>query len=174
MSKNITPVIEFWVSVALFLFSVAYGVGAIQLPLPQGSDSIPITPRSIPIFLSFAGAFLSLVIIIQTFVSNKSLMFFSSSQHQSKKNKLKKTVFTVALLLFFMVTYGFLLPWLGFLVSSFGFICASIIVLGQRKWYVFLGVPLVTVVVFWLLLDVLLGVYLGEGELFFLLTEFFS
>lgn len=175
MKKQTATYFELWVSVALFLFSVAYGVGALRLPLPQGSDQIPLTPRSIPSILAMLGALLSGIIIIQTIFKKEKRTAktarrtegFTIAQWMQEHRGIVKVV----LLLLAMLLYGIILPWCGFLVSSFVFIAVGVFVLDQRKWYIFLGVPLATVIIFWILLEVLLGVYLGEGELYFMILD---
>jgi len=68
-----------------------------------------------------------------------------------------------------MVLYGIGIPWLGFIVASILFLLAGFYILGERRIGRMLLAAVPLVVVLWLLMSKLLGVYIAPGELFYLL-----
>ena len=73
------------------------------------------------------------------------------------------------LLVGLMALYGLVIKWLGFILASILFLLAGFRILGERriKRMLIAAVPLV--VVLWLLMSRLLGVYIAPGEIFYLL-----
>jgi putative tricarboxylic transport membrane protein len=143
-------------SALIFLgLSVAYGVLAFQIELFPGSEYEAFTARTMPIGLAVVGSVVALLILV------------APSKHDAEgQTRLSGLKWNRAILLcLLMIAYGATITRLGFVVSTTLFLGLGIVLLGERRWYVVLGVAVVVALGFWALLTKLLGIYLEPGLL---------
>ena len=137
----------------LFLsLSLAYGWEASRIPLfiTAGAD---ISARTLPLGLAAAGVFCSLLFLI-----------LPDAEEDDFVARLKGLDWSSAGLLFLlMFIYALVFNYLGFFLASFLFLNAGFFILGERRIFVMLAVSITLIVVFWLLLNYLLGVYIDPG-----------
>lgn len=146
----------------ILALSVAYGIYAFKIPLIFLSQGETLNARTMPYALSIAGIVLSLLIII--------LPSFDTQKAVTVKAALggldwKRTGWLIGL----MVVYSLSMPWIGFVMASIGFMAGGTMILGERspKKILLASIPLV--IVLWLILTKILGMYIAPGELFYIL-----
>ncbi len=66
-----------------------------------------------------------------------------------------------------MIFYGLIIKLAGFIISTILFLIVGFRILGERRVKILLLASIPFVVVFWFLLNRILGVYLEPGVLFF-------
>lgn len=149
---------------ALFILalSIAYGIYAFKIPLIFLSQGEALNARTMPFALSIAGIVLSLLIII--------LPSFDKDQAMTVKQALngldwRRTAWFVGL----MILYSLSMPWIGFVISSIGFMSGGVMILGERRVKVILFASVPLVVGLWFILTKVLGMYIAPGELFYIL-----
>lgn len=149
---------------ALFILalSIAYGIYAFKIPLIFLSQGEALNARTMPYALSIAGIVLSLLIII--------LPSFDKDQAMTVKQVLngldwRRTAWFVGL----MILYSLSMPWIGFVISSIGFMSGGVMILGERRVKVILFASVPLVVGLWFILTKVLGMYIAPGELFYIL-----
>lgn len=64
-----------------------------------------------------------------------------------------------------------LIPFLGFYFSGFVLVLTLILILGERRWMVVLGIPIAVVGMVYLLFDLVLTIILPRGSLMILLSQ---
>ncbi|MEE8272790.1 MAG: tripartite tricarboxylate transporter TctB family protein [Alphaproteobacteria bacterium] len=146
---------------ALFFLavSIAYGVVALDIRVPpfvvaQGG----LTGRSLPIALAGAGtlvAFLMLVLPSKAGAGARP----AGGPFAGWGGLDWPRVVTLGL---DMLVYGYLLTRIGFMASTWLFLIVGFVVLGERRPHVLLLASIPVVVVFWVILSQLLGIYLGH------------
>ena len=153
---------------ALFflVLSIAYGVLAFDIPLTfVGVDEV-FTARTLPIALAIIGGVVAFLILVlpsaNTDDSGKIIATFRGLNWKQ-----------VALLALLMVLYGLTIRWIGFVLSTILFLIGGFWVLGERRIKVLLLASVPIVIVFWLLMTRILGVYLDPGSLYFFLGDLF-
>ena len=68
-----------------------------------------------------------------------------------------------------MVIYSLAIPWIGFLLSSIIFLIAGFYIMGERNIKLILLSSIPLVIVLWLLLSKILGMYIAPGEIFYII-----
>ncbi|TQV74269.1 tripartite tricarboxylate transporter TctB family protein [Exilibacterium tricleocarpae] len=138
----------------LLLFSLGYGLMALQLDSGGGLAAGGFSPRTLPLILAVAGMVLSLL-----------LMF--SAPGPAPAEQLANFKWRPALLLCgMMLVYAAIFPYLGFVLATIVFLIGAMLVLGIRSPKVLLLAALPITAGFWLILNQLLGIYLAPGALF--------
>lgn len=141
-------------ALVLLGFSIGYGVLAFRIELFPGSEFELFTARTMPIGLAVAGCVISF------------LMLVLPSRTAGEEAALKGMNWgKVAALCGLMLFYGATIARLGFLTSTWLFLIGGILLLGERRWTVVLGLSAAVAAGFWLLLSKLLGIYLEPGLL---------
>ena len=144
----------------LFLaFSIAYGLQATQIPLFGIMGGEVFTARTLPYALSAAGVAVSLLLLASTFRRREGQTAGLDVLYRGLNWPV------VLALLVLMVAYGMTIRTVGFIVSTSLFLAIGYFLLGERRWMVILGASVPVVVVFWLLLTQLLGIYVEAGTL---------
>ncbi|WP_300180242.1 tripartite tricarboxylate transporter TctB family protein [uncultured Aliivibrio sp.] len=141
-------------AIIFLLVCLCYGYQTSLIPLFPGDEYEPFTARTLPYMLTFAGIFLSLLLIVSAQPDEKSGATLS---------------FNWKLLIGFlvlMVLYGIGLTWLGFVLATSLFLLAGFYLLGERRKPVLFGASFPFVTGFWLLLTKGLDIYLEPGYLF--------
>jgi putative tricarboxylic transport membrane protein len=149
---------------ALFflLLSIGYGTLAFQIPLIFLSQGETFNARSMPYGLAATGVVLSLLILILPPVDAKKATTFR--QALSGLDWLR-AVYLIVL----MVIYSLAISWIGFIVASIIFLMAGFYILGERNIKLILLASIPLVIVLWLLLSKILGMYIAPGELFYMI-----
>ncbi len=143
-------------SALLFLaLSLGYGALALQIELFPGSEYQLFTARTLPFGLAAAGIVVSFLMLV---LPSRS----AEPAPTTAGFKWAKVAGLCALMLF----YGATITRLGFVVSTSLFLIGGILLLGERRWHVALGLSLPVALAFWALLTQLLGIYLEPGLLF--------
>jgi putative tricarboxylic transport membrane protein len=144
----------------LLLLSMGYGALAFQIPLIFLSQGETFNARSMPYGLAIAGMVLSLLILILP-VPEKS---------QTARQALSGLDWRrAAYLILAMVIYSLAIPWIGFLLSSTFFLIAGFYILGERNIKLILLSSIPLVIVLWLILNKILGMYIAPGEIFYIM-----
>jgi putative tricarboxylic transport membrane protein len=145
----------------ILALSVVYGIYAFKIPLIFLSQGETLNARTMPYALSIAGIVLSLLIIL--------LPSFEETQAVTVKAALggldwKRTGWFLGL----MILYSLSMPWIGFVIASIGFMAGGTMILGERnvKRILLASIPLV--IVLWLILTKVLGMYIAPGELYYI------
>lgn len=141
---------------ALFFLalSIAYGYYGSEIRLYPGDEFEPMTARTMPYFLAFLGACLSLVLLI--------------TGNPDKDDEHGETAEWTPVILLILLTllYGFTLDWFGFIISTILFLVGGFRILGEKRWRILLQVSVPFVLIFWFCLTQLLDIYLAPGKLF--------
>lgn len=149
---------------ALFFLALSLGYGALafKIPLIFLSQDEALNARTMPYALSIAGIILSLLIII--------LPSFEGEEEVSVGEALsgldwKRAIWLTVL----MAVYSLAMPWIGFVLSSIVFLIVGFVILGEKNIKLILLASIPLVLVLWLLLDKVLGMYIAPGEIFYIL-----
>lgn len=146
----------------MLLFTLSYGLLATKIPLTFLAQQETFTSRTMPYALSAMGIILSLLILI--------LPTVDPSGKKSLGDETKGMDWSTAILLVVsMLGFGLVMKWLGFILASICFLLLGFLILGERrkKMMFFTAIPLV--IVMWVIMSLLLGVYIAPGEIFYLL-----
>ena len=141
-------------ALVLLAFSIGYGVLALDIKLFPGSEYELFTARTLPLGLSVAGIVVCVLMLI-----------LPSRPADSDGAPAGMNWAQVAALCGLMLLYGAAITRLGFLVSTCAFLIGGILLLGERRWTVILGISISVAVGFWAILSKLLGIYLEPGLL---------
>ena len=153
-------------ALSFLVLSIAYGVLAFDIPLTfVGIDEV-FTARTLPFALAVLGTVIALLILVLPSAKTDDSQKMSAA-FRGLNWKL------VCLLALLMVFYGMTIRWIGFVLSTILFLIGSFRVLGERRVKVLLLASVPVVIVFWLLISKVLGVYLDPGSLYFFLGELF-
>jgi putative tricarboxylic transport membrane protein len=141
------------VSALFFLaFSVAYGLQAQEIRLPVFAAEF-FTAKTLPTALAGLGVLISVLMIV--------LPQRGPSIQDTAAEWRGLAWWKIALLGVDMLIYGYILTRIGFIPATSLFLIAGFIILGERRIGVLLGASVPVVIVFWAILDQLLGIYLG-------------
>ncbi len=149
---------------ALFFLalSLAYGALAVRIPLIFLSQGETFNARSMPYGIAAAGVILSLLILILPSMVDKE----SQSARQAFSGlDWRRAIYLIAL----MVVYSLAITWIGFLAASIFFLIAGFYILGERNIKLILLSSIPLVIVLWLLLSKVLGMYIAPGEIFYII-----
>lgn len=144
----------------ILLFSIGYGLLATRIPLTFLSSQETFTARTMPYALSVLGVIFSIAIIV-----------LPTGDPSGRKSLAEETEgmdwITAILLVILMFLFGLSLKWLGFILASILFLLVGFWILGERrkKLMLFSAIPLVLVL--WVIMSILLGVYIAPGEIFY-------
>jgi putative tricarboxylic transport membrane protein len=122
------------------------------------------TARTMPIALAIAGILVSgLILVLPSAHSGDNIKVPALFRGLDWKR--------VGLLALTMLFYGLTIRWLGFVLSTCAFLIAGFWILGERRIKVLLLASVPLVIIFWLLMTKILGVYLDPGSLYFFLED---
>lgn len=146
----------------MLMFSIAYGAGVYTIPLSFLAENEVFTSRTMPTALAVVGIILSVMII-----------FLPTVEEDGKKTLGEFTLgmdWTRAVLLIGMIVfYGATIEWIGFVLASIVFLIIGFKILGETSWKKMILAASSLVLVLWAIMDLLLGVYIAPGELFYIL-----
>ncbi len=144
-------------AIFFLILSLVYGLLAFRIPVIDEEEVF--TAQTLPHALAICGIVIS------------ALILFLPAATPGKKDKASEAfrglnwgrVIQLAVL---MIFYGVGLKWIGFIISTSLFLIGGYWILGERRIKILLLASVPLVLVFWILLTKLLGVYLSPGELF--------
>lgn len=145
-----------FISLLFFIFSAFYLYTANQIVVFTFDENAPFNARTFPIYLGWAGIFLSSLRIIlpekiTTEVNHKHLDYKS-----------------IILLILVSVVYGAVILKIGYFLSTSLFLIASYYFLGERRWIWMFLLSFPFVALFMFLLHGLLNIYLRDPLLQYL------
>jgi len=145
-----------FISLLFFIFSAFYLYTAHQIVVFTFDENAPFNARTFPIYLGWAGIFLSSLRIIlpekiTTEVNHKHLDYKS-----------------IILLILVSVIYGAVILKIGYFLSTSLFLMASYYFLGERRWIWMFLLSFPFVALFMFLLHGLLNIYLRDPLLQYL------
>jgi putative tricarboxylic transport membrane protein len=146
----------------ILALSIAYGIFAFKIPLIFLSQGETLNARTMPYALSIAGIVLSLLIIVLPSLDTEKAVTVKAALGGLDW---KRTGWIVGL----MIAYSLSMPWIGFVLASIGFMAGGTMILGERSLKKILLASIPLVVVLWLILTKILGMYIAPGELFYIL-----
>lgn len=146
----------------MLLFSMAYGLLAMKIPLSFMAQQEFFTSRTMPYALAVMGLILSLLILILPTADKSGKRTLSE---ETRGMDWKKAIMLVVA----MVIYGLTMKWLGFIIASIIFLMFGFYILGERRFKKMALAAIPLVIVLWFLMSTLLGVYIAPGELFYML-----
>jgi putative tricarboxylic transport membrane protein len=149
-------------ALVMLLFSMAYGLLALKIPLSFLAQNEFFTSRTMPYALAVLGVLLALLILV-----------FPTTAPEGKRSLREETHGmdwkTAILLVVGMIAYGLTMKWIGFIISSILFLLVGFYILGERRIKRMLLASIPLVVMLWFIMSSLLGVYIAPGELFYIL-----
>ena len=145
-----------FISLLFFIFSAFYLYTAHQIVVFTFDENAPFNARTFPIYLGWAGIFLSSLRIIlpekiTTEVNHKHLDYKS-----------------IILLILVSVIYGAVILKIGYFLSTSLFLIASYYFLGERRWIWMFLLSFPFIALFMFLLHGLLNIYLRDPLLQYL------
>ena len=149
-------------ALVMLLFSMAYGLLALKIPLSFMAQNEFFTSRTMPYALAVLGFILSLLILVMPTVDPEGKKTLKEETHGMDWKK-------AILLVVAMIIYGLVMKWLGFIISSIVFLMIGFYVLGERKLKRMALAAIPLVILLWFIMSSLLGVYIAPGELFYML-----
>ena len=147
--------LHFIATLCLIVLFAAYGLEALTIPLFPGQEDEPFKPRTMPFALAIIGVVLVGIRAMQLFGASPELGDAQGRLHWHP----------VIRLCLVMLAYGYLMPSLGFILATTLFLVAGFLILGERRRSILLFLPLVSSLVFFLLMTEGLGLYLSPGSL---------
>ncbi len=149
-------------ALVMLVFSFAYGYQATKMPLTFLAAQETFNSKTLPIGLTVAAIIISLLMLILPSTDPDG----SGRISEAFKGKVwNKTIW----LFVNMAIYGFIMPFLGFIISSILFLLVGFYILGERRWILMLLAAVFVVVGLWVLLSILMGVYIAPGEIFYMM-----
>ena len=137
----------------MLVVSLAYGLGALEIPVLPADALEPMSARSLPLAIAALGVCLSVALLVRGLPVHADVLREIGA----------RTVVRVVGLVLICLLYAVLIPGLGFAVASTLCLSGCMVVLGVRSVGTLVGVPLVVVATLWLVLTQGLGVYLPSG-----------
>lgn len=149
-------------ALVMLLFSMAYGLLALKIPLSFLAQDEFFTSRTMPYALAVLGIVLALMILLLPTADPAGKRTLNE---ETRGMDWKKAI----LLLVAMICYGMVMKWIGFIISSIVFLIVGFYILGERRIKRMLLAAIPLVVFLWFVMSTLLGVYIAPGELFYML-----
>jgi putative tricarboxylic transport membrane protein len=149
-------------ALVMLLFSMAYGLLALKIPLSFLAQNEFFTSRTMPYALAVLGVLIALLILVFPTVDPEGKRSLREETHGMDWK-------TALLLVVGMIVYGLTMKWIGFIISSILFLLVGFYILGERRIKRMLLASIPLVVMLWFIMSSLLGVYIAPGELFYML-----
>lgn len=147
-------------ALAILLFSISYGLLATRIQLTFLAQQEIFTARTMPYALAVMGVILSLAILILPTVDPAGKR---SLGEETRGMEWPKAILLVVL----MLVFGLTMKWLGFIIASIFFLLVGFWILGERRKPMMLLTAIPLVIVLWVIMSLLLGVYIAPGEIFY-------
>ena len=130
-------------AVGIVYFAVAY-----EITLDPWSAEEAVNSRTLPI------AYGSILILLST-----ALFVGGMRVNVPKHNLAPLTLIAVSIM-----GFGLLLPWVGVWPALILLLVSCLLIMGERRWHIFVLAPLLTGFGGWLLIEFLLGIYVEPGS----------
>jgi putative tricarboxylic transport membrane protein len=140
----------------LLMIATMYALQVAQIPVPAAAVGEVMTPRTMPKILAGLLAGIGLVLLIRP-----------GSTGLSGSGTLRTDVvlwIRAAGLMLLALVFALVLDFLGVLIASALVLFAGLFFLNVRRPLVLIAVPLGVVLVLWVLLSAVLGIYLHPGD----------
>lgn len=141
-------------ALVFLLLSAGYWLMAGDIELFYGDDLAPFNARSLPSMLGIAGVILSCLSLGTSLRSGTS----DDVEISSPDRRWGK----VALVIVAMIGFGALLRPAGFLIATTAFLIVTMLILGERRWWILVVLPAGLAATFEWLLTGVLGIYLDD------------
>ena len=145
-----------FISLLFFIFSAFYLYTAHQIVVFTFDENAPFNARTFPIYLGWAGIFLS------------SLRLILPEKITTEVNHKHLDYKSIILLILVSVIYGAVILKIGYFLSTSLFLIASYYFLGERRWIWMFLLSFPFVALFMFLLHGLLNIYLRDPLLQYL------
>ena len=145
-----------FISLLFFIFSAFYLYTAHQIVVFTFDENAPFNARTFPIYLGWAGIFLS------------SLRLILPEKITTEVNHKHLDYRSIILLILVSVIYGAVILKIGYFLSTSLFLIASYYFLGERRWIWMFLLSFPFVALFMFLLHGLLNIYLRDPLLQYL------
>lgn len=147
---------EVYMALLCLAFCIGYGISAASIEVPAGWDKELITSRTFPYALTLIGAISSLTILYGALSKRADVRSSESagSYHWRQCSALVGAA----------LTYAAIMPYLGFVMSTAGFLAAGCMLLGERRWRVVIPAAVLPPIIFWLLLELGLDIKLPSMD----------
>ena len=146
----------------MLLFSMAYGLLAMRIPLSFMAQQEFFTSRTMPYALAAIGFVLSLLILVLPTVDKQGKTTLAA---ETRGMDWRRAI----LLVIAMIIYGLVMKWIGFIIASVLFLMLGFYILGERSFKKMALAAIPLVILLWFIMSALLGVYIAPGELFYML-----
>ena len=154
-----------WIAMIILLICLAYGYAAfftMDASLPPFMRRNPIWPSTFPKILSILAIICSLLIVLGFEKSSGDPKPSEINYRRLTDYKLGQAI----ALLVLMVAYALLLRPAGFLLSTFGFLFAGSLILGERRFVLMGATSAIAAGFVWYLVDGVLGIFLSPLPFF--------
>ena len=131
----------------MLAFGVAYVWVAYGITLDPWSAVEAVNSRTLPI------AYGSILILLSTLLLVRGMRV-----HVPRHNLLRLTSISASI-----IGFGLLLPRVGVWAALILLLVSCLMIMGEKRWYIFILAPLLASLGGWLLIEVLLGVYVEPG-----------
>lgn len=135
-------------ALVLLAFSIGYGILLFQIPLLPFQRTAAFTAQTLPKALSILGIVLSLILLV-------------TSKNRDMPDVKGYNWLNGAMICGLMLTYGFTVRPVGFIISTGLFLILCEYVLGERRWKILVFSTMPVVLFFWFLMNEVLGVYVA-------------
>ena len=155
--------LERWIALILLLICLVYGYQAFFAMdglLPPIMKRNPVWPSSFPKILSVLAVFLCSFILLKSKPPER--LADGIDYRRLTDYKLTQALLLIAC----MIVYAFALRPLGFLVATFGFLCVSPMILGEKRYLLVIATASVASFAIWYLVDGILGIFLNPYPAF--------
>lgn len=156
------------VALAILAFSIAYAWLSWNYALLPFERHQIFRPNTMPMGLAVISIVLCLAVLFSPHRPDSNVMDEStveSSQEAAAAQKHYDKIRPV-ILIFLMIAYALLLRPAGFIIATSGFLVASSMVLGERKYHFLLPVAISGTLIIWYVVQELLGIYLNPWPRF--------
>ena len=131
----------------MLAFGIAYVWVAYGINLDPWSAVEPVNSRTLPI------AYGSILILLSTLLLVRGMRV-----HVPRHNLLRLTSISASI-----IGFGLLLPRVGVWAALILLLVSCLMIMGEKRWYIFILAPLLASLGGWLLIEILLGVYVEPG-----------
>ncbi len=139
----------------VLVVSLAYGLAALGIPVLPADAQEPMSARTLPLVLAGVGVLLGVALCVSRLQPEREVIGRITSASFGRASGL----------LAICVLYGLSMAWLGFIAASIAALAGGLLLLGERRPVVIVGVPVAAVVMVWFVLEQGLQVHLTTGSL---------
>jgi len=154
-----------WIALVILMICLVYGYTAfftMDAGLPPFMQRNPVWPSTFPKILAVAAILVTLSILLGLEKTAKE----PGSDDIDYRRLGDYNLGQVALLLGLMVAYALCLRPIGFLASTFAFLVAGSVILGERRWHIMVPVAVIAAGGIWYLVQEVLGIFLRPWPFF--------